>query len=49
MFKNYISVTNKKKILIIIIIIIIITIMKVNFITCHEGPDGQYRYSSTLF
>ena len=42
MFKNYISITNKKKKKkMITIIIIIIIIIKVNFITCHEGPDGE--------
>ena len=41
MFKNYISITKKKKKKKKKTIIIIIIIIKVNFITCHEGPDGE--------
>ena len=41
MFKNYISVVRKNKILMMMMIITITIIMKVNFITCHEGLDGE--------
>jgi hypothetical protein len=38
----------KKKTTNMMMITIIIT-MKVNFITCHEGPDGEYRGIALLF